>query len=85
VTFIVNEPVEQYAEAHTTPVPEMFERLSAETLHHLVVEALVLAVEASLEVSARAPLEVEPPRRFAQHLRHERGPVLQWLRAESHP
>lgn len=31
VTFIVNEPVEQYAEAHTTPVPEMFERLSAET------------------------------------------------------
>jgi caffeoyl-CoA O-methyltransferase len=31
VTFIVNEPVEQYAEAHTTPVAELFERLAAET------------------------------------------------------
>jgi predicted O-methyltransferase YrrM len=31
VSFIVNEPVETYAEEHTTPVPELFERLAAET------------------------------------------------------
>ena len=31
MSFIVNEPVETYAEEHTTPVPELFERLAAET------------------------------------------------------
>jgi len=31
MSFIVNEPVEQYAADHTTPVPELFERLAAET------------------------------------------------------
>jgi caffeoyl-CoA O-methyltransferase len=31
MSFIVNEPVEQYAEEHTSPVAELFERLSAET------------------------------------------------------
>jgi caffeoyl-CoA O-methyltransferase len=31
VSFIVNEEVERYAEAHTTPDGEMFERLAAET------------------------------------------------------
>jgi caffeoyl-CoA O-methyltransferase len=31
MSFIVNEPVEKYAEEHTTPVPELFERLAAET------------------------------------------------------
>jgi caffeoyl-CoA O-methyltransferase len=31
MSFIVNEPVEQYAAEHTTPVPELFDRLSAET------------------------------------------------------
>jgi caffeoyl-CoA O-methyltransferase len=31
VAFIVNEPVEAYAEEHTTPVAELFERLAAET------------------------------------------------------
>jgi caffeoyl-CoA O-methyltransferase len=31
VAFIVNEPVEEYAEEHTTPVPDLFERLAAET------------------------------------------------------
>jgi predicted O-methyltransferase YrrM len=31
VSFIVNEQVEKYAEAHTTPVAELFERLAAET------------------------------------------------------
>jgi caffeoyl-CoA O-methyltransferase len=32
VSFIVNEPVEKYAEEHTTPVPSLFERLAAETV-----------------------------------------------------
>ena len=31
MSFIVNEPVERYAEEHTTPVPELFRRLAAET------------------------------------------------------
>ena len=32
MSFIVNEPVEKYAEEHTVPVvPELFERLAAET------------------------------------------------------
>ena len=31
MNFIVNEPVEEYAAAHTTPVAELFERLAAET------------------------------------------------------
>jgi caffeoyl-CoA O-methyltransferase len=31
MSFIVNEPVEEYAAAHTTPVAELFERLAAET------------------------------------------------------
>ena len=31
MSFIVNEPVEQYAAEHTTPVAELFERLAAET------------------------------------------------------
>ena len=31
MAFIVNEPVEQYAEAHTTPVGDLFERLAEET------------------------------------------------------
>ena len=31
MSFIVNEPVEKYAEEHTTPVPELFQRLAAET------------------------------------------------------
>jgi caffeoyl-CoA O-methyltransferase len=31
LTYIVDEPVERYAEEHTTPVPELFDRLSAET------------------------------------------------------
>jgi caffeoyl-CoA O-methyltransferase len=31
MSFIVNEPVEKYAEEHTTPVAELFERLAAET------------------------------------------------------
>jgi len=31
LNFIVNEPVEEYAAAHTTPVPDLFERLAAET------------------------------------------------------
>jgi caffeoyl-CoA O-methyltransferase len=31
VSFIVNEPVEEYAAEHTTPVAELFERLAAET------------------------------------------------------
>ena len=31
MSFIVNEEVERYAEAHTTPAPELFERLAAET------------------------------------------------------
>src|SRR6266571_7547731 len=31
MSFIVNEPVERYAEEHTTPVGELFERLAAET------------------------------------------------------
>ena len=31
MAFIVNEPVEAYAEEHTTPVAELFERLAAET------------------------------------------------------
>jgi caffeoyl-CoA O-methyltransferase len=31
VAFIVDERVEQYAAAHTTPVPSLFERLAAET------------------------------------------------------
>jgi predicted O-methyltransferase YrrM len=31
MSFIVNEPVEKYAEANTTPVLELFERLAAET------------------------------------------------------
>jgi caffeoyl-CoA O-methyltransferase len=31
VSFIVNEPVEEYAEAHTSPDGELFERLAAET------------------------------------------------------
>ena len=31
MNFIVNEPVEKYAAEHTTPVPELFERLAAET------------------------------------------------------
>jgi predicted O-methyltransferase YrrM len=31
MSFIVNEPVEEYAAAHTTPVAELFERLATET------------------------------------------------------
>src|SRR3954454_10925543 len=31
LSFIVNEPVEEYAAAHTTRVAELFERLAAET------------------------------------------------------
>ena len=31
MSFIVNEPVEEYAAAHTTPVAELFQRLAAET------------------------------------------------------
>jgi predicted O-methyltransferase YrrM len=31
MSFIVNEPVEQYAEEHTTPVADLFERLAEET------------------------------------------------------
>jgi predicted O-methyltransferase YrrM len=31
MSFIVNEPVERYAEEHTTPVPDLFQRLAAET------------------------------------------------------
>ena len=31
MTYIVEESVEKYAEEHTTPVPELFERLDAET------------------------------------------------------
>jgi predicted O-methyltransferase YrrM len=31
VSFIVQEDVERYAEEHTTPVPELFARLAAET------------------------------------------------------
>ena len=31
MSFIVNEPVEEYAADHTTPVAELFERLAAET------------------------------------------------------
>ena len=31
MNFIVNEPVEKYAEEHTTSVPELFQRLAEET------------------------------------------------------
>ena len=31
MSFIVNEPVEKYAEEHTTPVPDLFQRLADET------------------------------------------------------
>ena len=31
MAFIVNEPVEEYAAEHTTPVAELFERLAEET------------------------------------------------------
>lgn len=31
MAFIVNEPIEQYAEEHTTPLGELFERLAEET------------------------------------------------------
>ena len=31
MSFVVDEPVEQYAEEHSTAAAEMFERLAAET------------------------------------------------------
>ena len=61
------------------------QRLASQAFHDLVIEALVLAVERALEIGARAPLEVQPPRSLAKHLGHERRPILQRLRAQPHP
>src|SRR5438309_678920 len=61
------------------------ERLAAKSLHHLRVEPVVLAIEAALKLRSRASLQEEPARPFAKHVRHEGGPVLEWLRAEAHP
>src|SRR6266851_920980 len=61
------------------------ERLAPETLHDLVVQPVVLAIEAALELGARPPLEVEPARRLPRHLRHESRPLVHRLRPQAHP
>src|SRR5260370_4329224 len=61
------------------------ERLASKTFHHLVVESVVLAIEAALELGARPPLEIQPARRLARHLRHERRPLVDRLGAQAHP
>ncbi len=61
------------------------QRLASQPPHDLVVETVVLAIEGALKFSARAALQVEPSRGLAQHLGHERGPILERLRAQAHP
>ena len=61
------------------------ESLTPEPAHHRGVQAVVLAIEAALELGAGAAFEVEPARRLAQHPRHERRPFVERLRAQPHP
>ena len=68
-----------------TPERDGVQGFTAEAFHDVRVEAFVLAVEASLELRARPPLEIEPSRPLAQDVREERRPVLQRLRAKAHP
>src|ERR1700682_6277134 len=64
---------------------DRIESLSPQSLHHLVVEPVVLAIKAALELRSRPALQVEPARRFAKHLCHETGPLIDRLRAQAHP
>ena len=67
------------------PERHSIERLTPEPLHDLVVEAVVLPVEAALKLGSRSALEVQPSRRLARHLGHERRPFVDGLRAQPHP
>jgi caffeoyl-CoA O-methyltransferase len=44
MSFIVNEPVERYAEEHTTPVEELFDRLASETRERFTAPQMMVGL-----------------------------------------
>lgn len=44
MSFIVNEPVEKYAEEHTTPVEELFDRLASETRERFTAPQMMVGL-----------------------------------------
>src|SRR5260370_39931628 len=82
-TLVLSDPA--HALRINAPERHGIERLAPETLHDFVVQPVVLAIEAALELGARPPLEIEPARRLARHLRHESRPLVHRPRPQAHP